>query len=130
VRPHFGSVQHAVGRERGRGSRAAVTPDDVLAHVARALSRPAEKTSALRFAETVAAMVETGPDLAAAEKRKAQLAHARRIEAAEARAHALRPPPAGIALKIAERVHERAVERRATHVFRITAAPDIPRPRL
>lgn len=104
--------RQAIARERGFGSRAEVTADDVLKHMAKALARVTEKTSALRFSEAIAALREPALDVAAEEKRKAQLAHARRIDrAAEwTRQGQARPAPAAVA-RLAERLRERAFER-------------------
>ena len=104
--------RQAIARERGFGSRAEVTADDVLRHMARALARATEKTSALKFSEAIAALREPALDLAAKEKRRAQMEHARQIDQAAAwdRQKQARPAPAAIA-RMAERVRERAFER-------------------
>lgn len=99
----------AIARERGFGSRAEVTADDLLQHMARALARVTEKTSALKFSEAIAVLREPALDLAAGEKRRAQMEHARQIDQAAAwdRQKQARPTPASIA-RLAERVQERA----------------------
>jgi hypothetical protein len=102
----------AIARERGFGSRAEVTADDVLKHMAKALARVTEKTSALKFSEAIAVLREPALDLAAGEKRRAQLEHARQIDRAAAwdRQSRARPIPAAVP-RLAERVRERAVDR-------------------
>ena len=104
--------REAIARERGRGSRAEVTPDDVLRHMAKALARVTEKTSALRFSEAIAALREPALELAAEEKRRAQLEHARQIdlETAWDRRPPLRTAATDTARR-AEQVRERAFER-------------------
>ena len=104
--------REAIARERGRGSRAEVTPDDVLRHMAKALARVTEKTSALRFSEAIAALREPAMELAAQEKRRSQLEHARQIdlEAAWDRRPPLRTAATDTARR-AEQVRERAFER-------------------
>ena len=104
--------REAIGRERGRGSRAEVTADDVLQHMARALSRVTEKSSALRFSEAIAALREPALELAAEEKRRSQLEHARQID--QGTAWDRRPPlrtAATDTARRAEQVRERAFER-------------------
>ena len=104
--------RQAIARERGFGSRAEVTADDVLKHMAKALARVTEKTSALKFSEAIAALREPALDLAAEEKRRAQMEHARQIDriAAWDRQAQARPAPATLA-RLGERMRERAFER-------------------
>ncbi|GAC1484139.1 MAG: hypothetical protein NVS2B11_09730 [Acetobacteraceae bacterium] len=104
--------RQAIGRERGFGSRAEVTADDVLKHMAKVLARPTEKTSALKFSEAIAALREPALDFAAEEKRRAQIEHARRIDQAAIwdRQAQVRPVPATLA-RLADRMRERALER-------------------
>lgn len=104
--------RQAIGRERGFGSRAEVTADDVLQHMAKSLARVTEKTSALKFSEAIAALREPALDLAAKEKRRAQVEHARHIDQAAAwdRQAQLRPAPATVT-RLAGRTRERAFER-------------------
>ena len=104
--------RQAIARERGLGSRASVTRDDVLGHMARALARPSEKSSALRFAETIAALRAPAAEIAAQEKRKAQLDHARILDREDAWARQARPSRSSDAVKhVVPRVQELAVER-------------------
>ncbi len=104
--------RQAIARERGFGSRAEVTADDVLSHMARALARVTEKTSALKFSEAIAALREPALDLAAAEKRRAQMEHSRQIDQAAAwdRQTQARPTPATLS-RMGERMRERAFKR-------------------
>ncbi len=104
--------RQAIGRERGFGSRAEVTADDVLQHMAKSLARVTEKTSALKFSEAIAALREPALDLAAKEKRRAQVEHARHIDQAAAwdRQKQTRPTPA-IVSRYAMRVREQTFER-------------------
>jgi len=104
--------RQAIGRERGFGSRAEVTADDVLKHMAKALARVTEKTSALKFSEAIAPLREPALDLAAGERRRAQMEHARQIDQAAAwdRQAQVRPAPATLT-RLAERMRERALER-------------------
>lgn len=115
--------RQAIARERGFGSRAEVTADDVLKHMAKALARVTEKTSALRFSEAIAALREPALDVAAEERRRAQLAHARRIDqaAAWARQDQARPASAAVA-RVAEVARERVFERLAGPPLRQLAA--------
>ena len=48
--------------------------------MAKALARRSEKTSALRFSEAIAALRDPAMELAAEERRRAQLEHARQID--------------------------------------------------
>lgn len=104
--------RQAIARERGFGSRAEVTADDVLKHMAKALARVTEKTSALKFSEAIATLREPALELAAEEKRRAQMEHARQIDRAAAweRQAQARPAPATLA-RLAEQMRERAFER-------------------
>ena len=104
--------RQAIARERGFGSRAEVTASDVLKHMAKALARVTEKTSALRFSEAIAVLREPASDMAAEEKRKAQLAHARQIDRATAWAQQgqARPAPTAVA-RLVEKLRERAFVR-------------------
>ena len=71
-----------------------------------------EIISALKFSEAIAALREPALDLAAEEKRRAQMKHARQIDRAAAwdRQAQVRPAPATLA-RLAERMRERAFER-------------------
>ena len=95
----------------------------MLKHMAKALARVTEKTSALRFSEAIAALREPALDVAAEEKRRAQLAHARRIDQAAAWARQDRARPASAAVaRMAEVARERAFERVAGPPLRRLAA--------
>jgi len=106
--------RQAIARERGFGSRAEVTADDVLEHMAKALARVTEKTSALRFSETIAALRGPALEMAAGEKRRAHLEHARQIDQAAVWERQRRAQPAHATVsRFAERVRVRAFERAA-----------------
>ena len=84
----------------------------MLKHVARALARVTEKTSALKFNEAIVALRQPALDMVAEEKRRAQMEHARQIDGAAAwdRQAQARPAPATLA-RLTEPMRERAFKR-------------------
>ena len=104
--------RQAIARERGFGSRAEVTADDVLKHMAKALARVTEKTSALRFSEAITALHEPALKMASEERRRAQMEHARQIDQAALwdRQGQARPTSAAVA-RLAETLRQRTFER-------------------
>lgn len=90
--------RQAIARERGLGSRAEITDDDVIRHMARALARPSEKTSALAFVEAMEALREPAQELAMQQRRKACIEHGRVLDRA-----ALQPPSERAAAQVLAR---------------------------